>query len=168
MKIRNHPLVKHIYLLLFVITKDDEYREKMLIDCKAVNEQYKKQEITDKDIPNYIPFDKIKEVYTTYLDFVQKLLNQKGRSTLNTEALFKIMPKFLLLGFLSGASGLPPRRSLDYSEMKIKDFNKDTDNYYDKGVMVFNKYKTHKTYGRVEIDLKKIAPTLNIIIIQMD
>lgn len=48
---------------------------------------------------------------------------------------------------------IPPRRSLDYCEFKIKNINKDVDNYLDKNKLVFNRYKTAKTYGQQTIDI---------------
>jgi hypothetical protein len=55
---------------------------------------------------------------------------------------------------------IPPRRS-EYFDLKIRNFDKEKDNYYEKGKLVLKHYKTVKTYGRVEIDLKKSAPLLN-------
>ena len=61
---------------------------------------------------------------------------------------------FLILALMSGVAGVNPRRSLDYSAMKIRNFDKETDNYYLNGKMVFNKYKTFKVYGRYIVDVK--------------
>ena len=58
----------------------------------------------------------------------------------------------VLLALTSGLY-IPPRRSLDYSELKIRGINKDTDNYLLKNKLVFNVYKTAKTYGRETIDV---------------
>ena len=41
-----------------------------------------------------------------------------------------------------GGIYIPPRRSLDYVCFKIKNINRDEDNYLDKNEFVFNKYKT--------------------------
>ena len=55
---------------------------------------------------------------------------------------------------------MPPRRSLDYSLLKIRNFNPKEDNYYRSGKLVFNKYKTSGTYGKqvleVPSDLNKM------------
>ena len=50
---------------------------------------------------------------------------------------------------------MPPRRSLDYSEMKIRNFDTKTDNYYKANKFYFNKYKTFKTYGMQILDIPK-------------
>ena len=51
------------------------------------------------------------------------------------------------LGFLSGQL-TPPRRSLDFSLLKIYNFDEETDNYYKKGIYYFNIYKTKDVYEK--------------------
>ena len=72
--------------------------------------------------------------------------------------------QFLILALMSGVAGISPRRSLDYADLKIRNFDKETDNYYSNGKMVFNKYKTFKVYGRSVVDVKTKSPLLNSII----
>ena len=64
------------------------------------------------------------------------------------------MMEFLLMSFLGGVV-IPPRRSLDYSEMKIRNYDVKTDNYYKGNKFYFNKYKTVKTYGLQILELPK-------------
>ena len=68
---------------------------------------------------------------------------------------------FILLGALGGVSGVVPRRSMDYTELKIRNYNPHTDNYYKKGKFYFNVYKTSKDYGLQNIDVKESAPEFN-------
>jgi len=57
---------------------------------------------------------------------------------------------------------IPPRRSKDYVDFKIKNVDKDKDNYLEKGKLVFNSYKTAKTYGRQEVAIpKELSAILN-------
>jgi len=46
---------------------------------------------------------------------------------------------------------IPPRRLKDYVDFKIKDIDQEKDNYIEKKSMIFNSYKTSKTYQRQEI-----------------
>jgi hypothetical protein len=55
---------------------------------------------------------------------------------------------------------MPPRRSMDYSEMKIHNYDPKTDNYYKAGKFFYNKYKTAKTYGLQTLDVPKQLNTL--------
>ena len=54
--------------------------------------------------------------------------------------------------------GFPPRRSKDFTEMKIKNYDTKTDNYQKAGKFYFNVYKTAKDYGEQIIDVKSKAP----------
>ena len=55
-----------------------------------------------------------------------------------------VMMEFLLMSFLSGIL-TPPRRSLDFSDLKIRNLDVKTDKYYQSGKLYFNKYKASKT-----------------------
>jgi hypothetical protein len=67
--------------------------------------------------------------------------------------------EFLLVAFLSGVI-MPPRRSVDYSEMMIRNYDPKVDNYYKAGKFYFNKYKTAKTYGLQTLDVPQQLNTL--------
>ena len=54
---------------------------------------------------------------------------------------------FILLGALGGVSGVVPRQSMDYTELKIRNYNPHTDNYYKKGKFYFNVYEQVWTMG---------------------
>ena len=77
---------------------------------------------------------------------------------------YQTIVNFILIGALGGVSGLAPRRSLDFCEMKVRNFDPKTDNYYKGGKFVFNRYKTAKDYGEQVIDVKEKAPEFNAIL----
>jgi hypothetical protein len=56
---------------------------------------------------------------------------------------------------LLGGVFIPPRRSKDYVDFLIKDVDREKDNYLDKNKMIFNSYKTAKTYGQQSVDVPK-------------
>lgn len=56
---------------------------------------------------------------------------------------------------------IPPRRLIDYTHFKVKNENKETDNYMEKGHFVFNAYKTADKYGQQKV---KIPRQLQLII----
>jgi predicted secreted protein len=62
--------------------------------------------------------------------------------------------QYIILCLLGGIF-IAPRRSLDYTEFKIKSINKDDDNYLDKNELVFNKYKTAKFYNEQRVAIPK-------------
>jgi hypothetical protein len=50
---------------------------------------------------------------------------------------------------------IPPRRSLDWVDFRIRDVDKEKDNYMSGNKLVFNSYKTKKYYGRQEVNIDK-------------
>jgi integrase len=59
---------------------------------------------------------------------------------------------YIILCVLSGRY-IPPRRSKDYVDFKIANIDKEKDNYIEKKTMVFNSYKTAKTYMKQELPI---------------
>ena len=70
---------------------------------------------------------------------------------------YQTIVNYMLLACLGGISGIAPRRSQDFTEMKLKNYSK-TDNYYKAGKFYFNIYKTSQHYGEQVIDVKEKAP----------
>lgn len=141
---------KTLLSALFVLTGLDSYKEDMMTDIKVVNDNYKKQK-TDPD-----RLSKLK----TYEEIVSIHNNIKQKYKLNpkNDHLIELLISYLYSGVLG--ESLPPRRVLDYSLMKIKNFNKDKDNYIHSGKMYFNQYKTKDRYGQQIITIPKELNTL--------
>ena len=133
---------------LFVLTDLKEYQTVMSIIMKKVNDQYKNQTMNEKQKENWISVQEIKDKYNLLLTDAKLMLDKK--KLLNE----KIIMEFLLMSVLSGVK-MPPRRSLDYSEMKIRNYDPKVDNYYNKNKFYFNKYKTVKTYGEQIVEVPK-------------
>ena len=133
---------------LFILTNLKEYQTVMNTIMKKVNDDYKDQKMNQKQKENWISIDEIKEKYNVLSADANLMLNKK--KILNEN----IMMEFLLMSFLGGVI-IPPRRSLDYSEMKIRNYDVKTDNYYKRNKLYFNKYKTVKTYGLQILELPK-------------
>ena len=94
-------------------------------------------------------WDKLKEE----ADFLYK----KKAHTMND--LQKIR-SFVLISVLGGLF-IPPRRSMDFCAFKVRNIDKEKDNFLDKTDLVFNKYKTCKTYNQ---QLVKIPANLKLIL----
>ena len=145
---------------LFVLTGIETFNKQMLDDCKVTNDHYRENKKTEKQEENWIELDEIKKIYDDLLTNVNAMFAKK---LVINEA---VVVNFLLLSFLGGISGLPPRRSLDYTELKkhLINYDEKKDNYYKNGVMYFNVYKTAKTYGSQTLDVKTLAPALDKIL----
>ena len=145
---KNDQTSKTILSALFVLTNMKEYQTVMNTIMKKVNDDYKDQKMNEKQKDNWISIDEIKEKYNVLSADANLMLRRK--KILNEN----VMMEFLLMSFLGGVV-IPPRRSLDYSEMKIRNYDVKTDNYYKGNKLYFNKYKTVKTYGLQILELPK-------------
>ena len=87
-------------------------------------------------------------IFNTYLKNARYIWNKKNKDSNDLE----LLNKLVLLALMSGIF-IPVRRSLDYSEFKIKNIDPEKDNYLNKKTksLVFNVYKTSKIYKKQEI-----------------
>jgi hypothetical protein len=133
---------------LYILTKDETYQKPMLEDIKSVNNEYKEQKKNAKEKENWISEDDLTAIYNTYFKTANDIFKKKDWTSHDITEL----QRFFILVFLGGYF-FPPRRSQDFTELKVKDYNKDTDNFYCKGILYFNIYKTSKSYGEQNIKL---------------
>ena len=133
---------------LYILTENEEFQKPMLEDIKKVNDDYKEQKKNLKETENWISQEDLFAMYNTYLQNANKILKKKE---LTSNDIIELQ-RFFILAFLGGFY-FPPRRSQDFTELKLKNFNKDEDNYYLKGSLYFNIYKTSKSFGEQTIKL---------------
>lgn len=139
---------------LYVLTGIKEYQEEMNTNIKAVNDHYKEQK-TDPDRLKHLK---------TYEEIVAIHEQIKARYKKNPTMTHRI--ELIISYLVSGVLGeeLPPRRVLDYSNMKMRNYDKEKDNYIKGGKFYFNQYKTKDRYGAQVITIPK---ELNTIINKM-
>jgi hypothetical protein len=89
-------------------------------------------------------------IYEDMYNKIKPLLNLKEIDSSD----YKKLQDFIILSLTSGY-WIPPRRSQDWTELKIKNIDKASDNYIDKNSFVFNKYKTAKFYETQKVDIPK-------------
>lgn len=133
----------------------DIYRKQMLDDAVKYNDREKDQEKTETQKENWVSQDELKNIYDALDKDTRPLLS---KSVLKDPELQRLQ-NFVILSLYVLQ---PPRRLLDYTEMKIHgDINKEEDNYINKTKFVFNKYKTAKHHGKEEV---AINPKLKFIL----
>ena len=129
------------------------YRKQMLDDAHKHNDKEKDQEKTESQKENWISQDELKKIYGD--------LDKDSRPLLSKTSLkpneFQRLQNFVILSLYVLN---PPRRLLDYTEMRIKGTD-DTGNYISKSKFIFNKYKMSRKHGREEIT---INPKLKFIL----
>lgn len=140
---------KTILSALVVITGKDEYRNKMNEDVSAYNAEIQKQVKSDTQRENWIESNKIQEIFRNLENDAKILYKKSNKSVADLQAI----QNYIIVALLGGIY-IAPRRSLDYVSFKIKgDIDREKDNFLDKNKMVFNTYKTAKTYGRQEVQV---------------
>lgn len=140
---------KTILSALVVITGKDEYRNKMNEDVSAYNAEIQKQVKSDTQRENWIESNKIQEIFKNLENDAKILYKKSNKSVADLQAI----QNYIIVALLGGIY-IAPRRSLDYVSFKIKgDIDREKDNFLDKNKMVFNTYKTAKTYGRQEVQV---------------
>jgi hypothetical protein len=147
---------KTILSALVIITGKADYRDKMLSDVRDYNKEIQKQEKTPAQEENWVDDKQVREVFEALRTDAVALMKKK--SALKPNDLQDIQ-NFIILALLGGVF-IPPRRSKDYCDFKIKNVDTNKDNYLKKGKMVFNSYKTFKTYGTQEVDIPKPLVTI--------
>ena len=147
---------KSILAALVVITDNKDYREQMLDDIKSYNKEQSKQTKSVKQIESWVDNEDIEKIYKS-LEFNAKYLYKKSKHEMND---LQEIQNFIILSLLSGIF-IPPRRSKDFTNFKISNIEPNQDNFFNKNYMVFNAYKTAKTYGQQII---KIPIKLNRIL----
>ncbi|MBT6231088.1 MAG: site-specific integrase [Candidatus Scalindua sp.] len=126
---------------LYVMTGIEQYRELMIELCNIVNEKYKEQKMNPKQKENRITFAEVEEKVEEVRDILDEEESEENHVN------------YLLLAFMTGATpGIYPRRN-EYANVKIKNYNKDTDNYLQGKTITFNNYKTFKKYGKQEVKI---------------
>lgn len=130
-----------------------EYRTLMLKDAKAYNDHMKEQKMSKSQKDNWITQDEIRAVYRRLEKETRPLLNSASLNPYSTRRLMD----YIILSFYHL---IPPRRSLDLVKFKLRNVNKDTDNYLNGRKMVFNDYKTKKIYGQQTVDIPTKLKTI--------
>lgn len=139
-------------------TGTDKVKLRMLEDANAYNATLREQQKTDKQRENWVTTAEIQSTFKKLGKVANPLLKQKDK-TLTKKDYNDVLHYVLLALYVL----IPPRRSQDFAEMKIRNYDKEKDNFYDGKTFVFHKYKTSSVYGKQEI---KPPPTLKRILSQ--
>ncbi len=127
---------KTLLSALYVLTNDKDYNDVMRHFAKVVNDMYATKHIKQERKENMITKDDIQNIYNQHLKNIKKY--PLSLSHWN---------EYIIVCLYCGLF-IPVRRLLDYSEMKIRNYNVDSDNYLftknKKMYFYFNKFKTSK------------------------
>jgi len=139
---------KTILAALVVITDNKKYRDQMMKDIEEYKSNESKQIKSEKQTDSWVDTSEIDDIYEAMTKNVSILYKKKDLSMTD----FQEIQNYIILCVLSGKF-IPPRRSKDFVDFKIKNIDKEKDNFLDKNKMYFNSYKTSSTYGQQVVDI---------------
>lgn len=145
------PSVRKTYLsTLVVLTENDGYRTQMMEDVVTSQEEKATNEMNEKQKENHITNTEVNALIHSLKNEVKLIYKNKS---FTPENLITIQ-NYILICLFSGKY-IPPRRSMDYFMMKIRNVGND-DNWVDDNELVFNSYKTVSTYGTQRVKIPNI------------
>ena len=139
---------------LTVLTGKDEYREQMLKDINKFNGDVKEQKKSKNEKEAWMSPEAINKIFERLKKRASVLYKKENRSMKELQEIqdFVLVALFTLI---------PPRRAMDYTEMKIKNIDTKKNNYIKNKNMIFNIYKTSKNKG---VDIIEIPKKLKLIL----
>jgi len=126
----------------------DKLRLIIMKDSKNADQEDEKQELSDKQKEAWMSWDDIMKVYNSLKKEVQPLWKIDDLK----KSAFMRLQDFVMLSCMLL---IPPRRSLDWVDFKLRNIDTQKDNYLSGNKLIFNSYKTKRYYGRQEIDISK-------------
>jgi integrase len=139
---------KTILSSLVIITDKKPYRDLMMNDVRDYNADIQKQEKSEAQEASWVDTNDVRLIYDDLKKNAELLYKKKGL----TPADLQQIQNYIIVSVLGGMY-IPPRRSKDFVDFKIKSVDTTKDNFLDKNKMVFNSYKTAKTYGQQVVDI---------------
>jgi len=147
---------KSILSALVVLCDKKEYRDQMLDDIKAYNEETAKQQKTEAQKSSWVTNKEIKEKY----DEVRKNAMLKMRMKNITMNDKQDIQDYVILALMCGIH-IPPRRLKDFVDFKHHNSEKEEPYNYREGQKLhFKSYKTAKTYGEQIVHIPPVLVRL--------
>jgi hypothetical protein len=139
----------------------ERYRKQMMKDITEYNEAEQKQSLNDRQQQAFMPWEDVLERYKALETECTPLLHMK----ILTYQQMKRLQNYVLLSLYVL---IPPRRSKDYTDFKIRHVDSDKDNYLllhkrKPAQFVFNSYKNGSRVGKQILD---IPDNLKVLILR--
>jgi len=143
---------KTVLASLSVLTDNKNYSALMMKDIKQYNDNEMKQEKTPQQMENMIEPEEVEKIFDNLEQHAKICLK---KSSLTPTDINTVM-KWVMLA-LTGGIFQAPRRSVDFGNMKWRNYDPEQDNYVDikNGKFVFQNYKTAKVYEKQENEISK-------------
>lgn len=128
----------------------DDLRKQLYFDADETEKNEVKQKLTKSQEENFITWEEVMKIYENLRTEAEPLFKL---SKLNKKQFSKLQEFVLLSMYVL----IPPRRSLDYSQFKIRNPDLEKDNYMitkgkkKEATLIFNAYKNSKRLGKQEV-----------------
>jgi hypothetical protein len=126
------------------------FRKRITEDGVTYDKREEKQILSESQKQNYISWPEVLRVYSNLKTQAEPLFKLERLNI----GQFKTLQSYVLL---SVYVLIPPRRSMDYADFKIRNIDKESDNYMTidkrKASFVFNKYKNASRLGRQTVEI---------------
>lgn len=130
-----------------------EYKSVMMSDANKTDSFNKLQRRTPKQEENWIDWD---DVLKFWEDMRKSTMPLWSKPRLTKDEIRQCQ-NFVIL---SVYTLIPPRRIADYINMKIRNADREKDNYIDKKYLVFNDFKTSKFYQTQKVEIPNSLRTI--------
>ena len=134
---------------LVVVTGEADYSKKMGEDIKDFNDEVAKQEKSVGEKQAWLSKNEILDIWNRHKKRASAIYRKKDDLTMKD---FQDIQNFVLLSLFVL---IPPRRAMDYTEMKVRNVDKSKDNYIKGKQMIFNVYKTSRSKGQQVVSIPK-------------
>lgn len=140
---------------LLTISKDNDfekYRRLLTSDIQQTNTSLLDQTKSASQKENWIDYSEVQTLYEKYYEKTKSIF-KRNKSDIDSKDI-QDMTDYIVLALTCGIF-FPPRRSLDWVRMKIRNFDEKNDNWLDleNKQFVFNVYKTAKFYDTQRVDI---------------
>ena len=129
------------------------YRNQMIADAHQYNALQKQNTMTDSQRENWISWKEIEEVLEKLKKKTEYIWKEAKPSR---EEMLHLQKYIILCCYVL----LPPRRAMDFCKMKVKNFDKAKDNFYEKSHFYFRQYKTAKFTG---LQIEKVSKVMEML-----
>ena len=140
---------------LYVLTGLPIYRELMMNDIEEVKQETDKQTRNEKQEKAHRTQKQIKDKLDELRERAIMLYSKRNITMRDVQEI----QQYILFCLTSGVY-FPPRRSLDWCEMKTSNIDRRADNYIKKDTFIFNTYKGSKQKGEQRIAIPDDLQTI--------
>ena len=132
----------------------EKYREKMFSDAEKTRANDRLQKKSEKQEENWMDW---KDIVAYWEQMKKDVMPLWSKARLSPDEFMKLQDFVILSLYVL----IPPRRILDFTNLKVRGADREKDNYIDKQkTLVFHIFKTAKHYGEQRVEMPTSLQTI--------